>query len=78
MMCIVRRSQQGLWDSLDRKYKTEDARAKKFVIGRFLDFKMVDSKNVIGHFLDFKMVDSKTVIGRFVDFKMVDSKTVMS
>ena len=36
-----------LWESLDRKYKTEDARAKKFVVGRFLDYKMVDSKTVV-------------------------------
>ena len=31
-----------LWDSLDKKYKTEDAVLKKFIVGKFLDFKMVD------------------------------------
>ncbi|GJX69591.1 hypothetical protein Tco_0305318 [Tanacetum coccineum] len=36
-----------LWESLERKYKTEDAGTKKFVVARFLDYKMVDSKNVI-------------------------------
>lgn len=36
-----------LWESLDRKYKTEDAGAKKFIVGRFLDYKMVDSKTII-------------------------------
>ena len=36
-----------IWESLDRKYKTEDVRAKKFVVGRFLDYKMVDSKTVV-------------------------------
>ena len=36
-----------LWESLDRKYKTEDAGMKKFVVGRFLYYKMVDSKTVI-------------------------------
>nr|GEV49734.1 uncharacterized protein [Tanacetum cinerariifolium] len=36
-----------LWESLERKYKTEDASTKKFVVARFLDYKMVDSKNVI-------------------------------
>ena len=35
-----------LWESLERKYKTEDAGTKKFVVARFLDYKMVDSKNV--------------------------------
>ena len=36
-----------LWESLEKKYKTEDAGSKKFVVGRFLDFVMVDSKTVI-------------------------------
>ncbi|GJU27873.1 retrotransposon protein, putative, ty1-copia subclass [Tanacetum coccineum] len=35
------------YESLERKYKTEDAGTKKFVVARFLDYKMVDSKNVI-------------------------------
>ncbi|KAL2457669.1 zinc knuckle (CCHC-type) family protein [Abeliophyllum distichum] len=36
-----------LWESLDRKYKIDDAWAKKFIVSRFLDYKMVDSKTVI-------------------------------
>ena len=36
-----------LCESLDRKYKTEDAEAKKFMVDRFLEFKMMDSKTVI-------------------------------
>ncbi|GKE14549.1 pol polyprotein, partial [Tanacetum coccineum] len=40
-----------LWESLERKYKTEDAGTKKFVVARFLDYKMVDSKNVISQVL---------------------------
>ena len=35
-----------LWESLEKKYKTEDAGMKKFIVGRFLDYKMVDSKIV--------------------------------
>ena len=30
-----------LWEFLDRKYKTEDTGMEKFVVGRFLDYKMV-------------------------------------
>ena len=30
-----------------KKYKTEDTRAKKFVIGKFLKYNMVDTKTVI-------------------------------
>ena len=32
-------SAKELWESLDKKYRTEDAGAKKFFVGRFLDFK---------------------------------------
>nr|GEX66794.1 hypothetical protein [Tanacetum cinerariifolium] len=34
-------------ESLEPKYKTEDADIKKFAVAHFLDYKMVDSKNVI-------------------------------
>ncbi|RVX20814.1 hypothetical protein CK203_002413 [Vitis vinifera] len=33
----------------DRKYKTEDVGAKKFVVGRFLDYKMVAKANFVEH-----------------------------
>ncbi|XP_058219546.1 uncharacterized protein LOC131330068 [Rhododendron vialii] len=39
-------SAKELWESLDRKYKIEGAGSKKFVVGRFLDYMMVDSKFV--------------------------------
>ena len=32
--------------ALEKKYKTENACLKKFVIAKFLSYKMVDSKNV--------------------------------
>ncbi|KAL7221832.1 hypothetical protein ACSBR1_023720 [Camellia fascicularis] len=40
------KSAKELWDALDKKYKIENAGAKKFVVGRFLDFKTVDSKTM--------------------------------
>nr|GEY39851.1 uncharacterized protein [Tanacetum cinerariifolium] len=43
-----------LWESLKRKYKIEDAGTKKFVVARFLDYKMVDSKNVISQVQDLQ------------------------
>ncbi|GKF11919.1 hypothetical protein Tco_0049845, partial [Tanacetum coccineum] len=45
-----------LWESLERKYKTEDASTKKFAVARFLDYKMVDSKNVITHVQDLQIL----------------------
>nr|XP_009779276.1 PREDICTED: uncharacterized protein LOC104228500 [Nicotiana sylvestris] len=35
-----------LWDALEKKYKTEDACLKKFVVAKFLDYKMIDNKIV--------------------------------
>ena len=49
-------SANELWESLDRKYKTEDARAKKFIMGQFLDFKMVDSKTVFNQVQELQVI----------------------
>ncbi|GJU47576.1 hypothetical protein Tco_1204842 [Tanacetum coccineum] len=45
-----------LWESLERKYKTEDAGTKKFAVAHFLDYKMVDSKNVITQVQDLQIL----------------------
>ncbi|KAK3025021.1 hypothetical protein RJ639_044630 [Escallonia herrerae] len=47
---------KALWESLERKYKMEDAGSKKFVVGKFLDFKMVDSKTVISQVQEFQLI----------------------
>ncbi|VFR03229.1 unnamed protein product [Cuscuta campestris] len=36
-----------LWDSLKKKYQAKDAETKKFIIGKMLDYKMVDNKSVV-------------------------------
>jgi len=35
---------KNLWGSLDKKYKTNYAGTKKFVVGQFHEYKMVDSR----------------------------------
>ncbi|GJS01455.1 retrovirus-related pol polyprotein from transposon TNT 1-94 [Tanacetum coccineum] len=45
-----------LWESLERKYKTEDAGTKKLMVAQFLDYKMVDSKNVISQVQDLHVL----------------------
>ena len=45
-----------LWESLDKKYKTEDAGLKKFVVGKFLDYKMLDFKIVISQVQDLQVI----------------------
>ena len=49
-------SANELWESLDRKYETEDVRAKKFIVGQFLDFKMVDSKIVVNQVQELQVI----------------------
>ncbi|KAL0412915.1 UNVERIFIED_CONTAM: hypothetical protein Sradi_1493200 [Sesamum radiatum] len=45
---------RALWESLEKKYKTEDAGLKKFIVGKFLEFKMVDSKTDFKNYLKHK------------------------
>ncbi|KAL6189326.1 hypothetical protein ACLB2K_040715 [Fragaria x ananassa] len=40
-------SARDLWVSLENKYKTEVACSKNFVVGKFLNYKMVDAKSVV-------------------------------
>ncbi|KAL0431970.1 UNVERIFIED_CONTAM: hypothetical protein Sradi_0823000 [Sesamum radiatum] len=47
---------RALWESLEKKYKTEDAGLKKFIVGKFLKFKMVDSKTVMNQVQEFQMI----------------------
>ncbi|XP_023740822.1 uncharacterized protein LOC111888918 [Lactuca sativa] len=41
--CVTKTTKE-LWDSLDKKYKTEEVGTKKFLVALFLDYKMVDGK----------------------------------
>ena len=45
-----------LWASLDKKYKTEDDGTKKFIVGQFLEYKMVDSMTVISQMQEFQLI----------------------
>ncbi|KAL0282790.1 UNVERIFIED_CONTAM: hypothetical protein Sangu_2932100 [Sesamum angustifolium] len=47
---------RAFWESLEKKYKTEDAGLKKFIVGKFLDFKMVDSKMIMNQVQEFQMI----------------------
>ena len=42
-----KKTAKELWESLEVKYRIEDVGAKKYVVGHFLDDKMVNSKTVI-------------------------------
>ncbi|XP_022888977.1 uncharacterized protein LOC111404396 [Olea europaea var. sylvestris] len=51
-----KKSAKELWESLEKKYKTEDAGTKKFIVGKFLDYKMVDSKTVISQVQELQVI----------------------
>ncbi|XP_059288625.1 uncharacterized protein LOC132041975 [Lycium ferocissimum] len=50
------KTSKELWIVLEKKYKTEDACLKKFVVAKFLDYKMVDSKNVGAHVQELQVL----------------------
>lgn len=39
-----------LWNALEKKYKIEEACLKRFVVAKFLEYKMTDSK-IVGSIL---------------------------
>ena len=51
-----KKTAKELWESLDRKYKTKDAEAKKFIVDRFLDYRMVDSKTVVSQVQELQVI----------------------
>ncbi|XP_074342234.1 uncharacterized protein LOC141679709 [Apium graveolens] len=52
----VLKTSKVLWDSLDRKYRTEDASTKKFIVTWLLDFTMVDFKKVVNQVQDLQRI----------------------
>lgn len=45
-----------LWETLDKKYKAKDTDMKKFIVGKFLDLKMVDSRTVMNQVQKFQLI----------------------
>ncbi|XP_057506051.1 uncharacterized protein LOC130789338 [Actinidia eriantha] len=50
------KSAKELWESLDRKYKIEGAASKKFIVGRFLDYVMLDTRSVMAQFQELQVL----------------------
>ncbi|CAM8973000.1 unnamed protein product [Rhodiola kirilowii] len=55
-MYYTKSSAKELWESLDRKYRTENAGSKKYIVGRFLEFQMVDTKSVTSQVQDLQLI----------------------
>ncbi|XP_039022096.1 uncharacterized protein LOC120154402 [Hibiscus syriacus] len=52
----IKKIAKELWESLDHKYKTEDAGAKKFLVAKFLNFVMAYSKTVVNQVQEFQLI----------------------
>ncbi|XP_070040154.1 uncharacterized protein [Nicotiana tomentosiformis] len=45
-----------LWDALEKKYNTEDACLKEFVVAKFLDYKMIGNKTIGTHVQEIQLI----------------------
>ena len=50
------RTAKELLESLEKKYKTKDVGLKKFVVNRFLELKMIDSKIVMSQVQELQII----------------------
>ena len=55
-----------LWESSKKKYNTNDAGLKKFVISRFMEFKMIDSKVVMSQVQKLQIILHEIHEGKMV------------
>lgn len=47
---------KDVWESLEHDYKIEDVGAKKWIIGHFLGYKMVDCKTVLSQVQELQVI----------------------
>ncbi|KAJ9550828.1 hypothetical protein OSB04_014873 [Centaurea solstitialis] len=68
-------SAKELWDRLEAKYMAEDVSSKKFLVGNFLNYKMVDTRPVMEQYHELQRM-----LGQFAqyDMKMDESISVSS
>ena len=55
------RTAKELWKALDKKYKTEESGDKKYAVGRYLNFKMIDYKPILPQVHEFQSLVSEIV-----------------
>ncbi|KAJ9566098.1 hypothetical protein OSB04_002064 [Centaurea solstitialis] len=75
VVVIFLTSAKELWDRLEAKYMAEDASSKKFLVGNFINFKMVDTRPVMEQYHELQRI-----LGQFAqyDMKMDESIYVSS
>ncbi|KAJ9558651.1 hypothetical protein OSB04_013265 [Centaurea solstitialis] len=58
-------SAKELWDRLEAKYMAEDVSSKKFLVGNFLNYKMVDTRPVMEQYHELQRM-----LGQFAQYDM--------
>ncbi|KAL6547209.1 hypothetical protein OROMI_022930 [Orobanche minor] len=64
-------SAKELWDSLEAKYMAEDASSKKFLVGNFINYKMVDSRPVMEQYNELLRI-----LGQFAQYEMKMNESI--
>ncbi|KAH1064316.1 hypothetical protein J1N35_029303 [Gossypium stocksii] len=65
-VCSVKKTTKELWISLDHKYKAEDAGTKKFLVAKFLNFALVDSKLVVNQVQKLQLTIYRIFVERMI------------
>ena len=55
-----------MWEALEKKYKIEDVGTKKFIVGKFLDFKIIDSITIINQVKELQTLINKIHVERMM------------
>ncbi|XP_074314639.1 uncharacterized protein LOC141649866 [Silene latifolia] len=64
-------SAKELWDQLEFKYMDEDASSKKFLVGNFMNYKMVDSRPAMEQYNELLRI-----LGQFAQHKMEMNESI--
>ncbi|XP_060190419.1 uncharacterized protein LOC132619578 [Lycium barbarum] len=66
---VTNKSAKEIWDSLEKKYGVDDAGKKKYVVGQWIKFQMVDNKPIMEQVHEY---DNLTVVVLTVGMKMCE------
>ncbi|XP_056688727.1 uncharacterized protein [Spinacia oleracea] len=55
-LLITNRSSKSIWDTLQKKYGADDAGKKKYVVGKWINFKMTDDKSIMDQVHDYENI----------------------